>query len=284
MSDLHITISGTKRLLTKDKYCDKNIVVTAEGGGSDSYDEGYSDAQAEAEARNAKILEGCNAVLPTKGVSTAETLEQVPVRIGEIVHEENLMRLAFAPKFSSLGVFDKEEVILNLDCAESLDRMLYADWGYTQTNNTKVKHLVLNCARSIFNARQITCTYDEVLEHLTLNADFSKCTNCIQMFNSAVALRVIDGTPLNLSSSTNNTNMLHGSGMVEEIRFVPNTIKVSIGLQGSTKLSNATIQSIVDGLAEVATAQTLTLHADVGAKLTDEQKANITAKNWTLVY
>ena len=38
MSDINITIPGgtSKRLLTGGKYCDKDIVVTAEGGGGDS--------------------------------------------------------------------------------------------------------------------------------------------------------------------------------------------------------------------------------------------------------
>lgn len=31
MSDINITINGTKRLLTAGKYCDKNIVITADG-------------------------------------------------------------------------------------------------------------------------------------------------------------------------------------------------------------------------------------------------------------
>lgn len=34
MSDINISISGTKRLKTAGKYCDRDIVVTAEGGGS----------------------------------------------------------------------------------------------------------------------------------------------------------------------------------------------------------------------------------------------------------
>ena len=54
----------------------------------------------------------------------------------------------------------------------------------------------------------------------------------------------------------------------------------------SRNLTPETIQSIIDGMADLtgATAQTLTFHKDVGAKLTDAQKATITAKNWTLVY
>lgn len=34
MSDINITINGTKRLLTAGKYCDKNIVITPVGGGN----------------------------------------------------------------------------------------------------------------------------------------------------------------------------------------------------------------------------------------------------------
>ena len=46
------------------------------------------------------------------------------------------------------------------------------------------------------------------------------------------------------------------------------------------------MQSIIDGLKDLtgAESQTLTFHSAVGNKLTDTQKATITAKNWTLVY
>ena len=49
----------------------------------------------------------------------------------------------------------------------------------------------------------------------------------------------------------------------------------------SSKLSAESVQSIIDGLAIVGTAQTLTLHSSI--VLTDEQKAQISSKNWTLV-
>ena len=257
-------------------------------GYADGLEKGYTEGEADAttayEAANAIILDDCNAVLPTKGASTAETLEQVPARIGEIVVTEDLLRLVSHPKFPGLGVFDNEEVVLNLDYAYTLDRMIYPEWGLPQYPNTKVKHLTVNCAQKIFGARQILCESEKVLEHLTLNADFSESTTALQMFSGAQSLKVIDGTPIDLSYSTNNANIFTNTPKVEEIRFAPNTIKSSIGLQGSSVLSDASIQSIIDGLAEVPTAQTLTLHATVGAKLTDAQKATITAKNWTLVY
>lgn len=63
-------------------------------------------------------------------------------------------------------------------------------------------------------------------------------------------------------------------------------IASNISFAQSNLLTEASVQSIIDHLKDLteATAQTLTFHADVGAKLTDEQKATITTKNWTLVY
>lgn len=255
-----------------------------EAGHTAGYTEGETAAYAAAEAHNAAILTDCNAVLPTKGASTADTLEQVPQRIGEIVQEEDMLRYSHAPKLLGLGVFDKEEVVLQLDNTLTLNRFLYNDglaspYSY---GNAKVKHLVLNCKYQIVSTQQMTLTGDYILERITLNADISKAASAMNMFANLYALKVVDGTPLDLSSSTNNGNMLSNSTKVEEIRFAPNTIKSSIGLQGSGVLSDATIQSVIDGLAEVATAQTLTLHSSVNEKLTDAQCEAIFAKNWSI--
>ena len=67
---------------------------------------------------------------------------------------------------------------------------------------------------------------------------------------------------------------------------ITGTIGKDVSLAQSSLLTNASIQNIIDCLADLTgdTAQTLTLHATVGNKLTDTQKATITAKNWTLVY
>lgn len=66
---------------------------------------------------------------------------------------------------------------------------------------------------------------------------------------------------------------------LREVRFVENGIPASMGFQ-SAKLSAESIQSIIDGLATVETAQTLTLKSAI--TLTDEQKATIYNKGWTL--
>ena len=85
---------------------------------------------------------------------------------------------------------------------------------------------------------------------------------------------------------TTASNAFAGCTGLVRITFVPGCIKVAISFASSNLLDDVSIQSIVDGLADLTgqTAQTLTFHATVGAKLTEAQKATITAKNWTLVY
>lgn len=91
---------------------------------------------------------------------------------------------------------------------------------------------------------------------------------------------------LDFSECTACTIWLNGCGKLQDVSFVPNTIKISINFSPSPLLTKESIQSIIDGLADLTDSdtQTLTLRATVGAKLTDEQKATITAKNWTLAY
>jgi hypothetical protein len=96
-------------------------------------------------------------------------------------------------------------------------------------------------------------------------------------------------TPINASgkpSFNNCFNVYGGAPNIELIMFVPGTIMASISFGYCEKLNDTSIQSIVDGLADLTggTAQTLTLHATTGAKLTDAQKTAISAKNWTVTY
>ena len=72
---------------------------------------------------------------------------------------------------------------------------------------------------------------------------------------------------------------------LKEIR-IAGEIAVSLSFSESGLLSDASVQSIIDHLKDLtgSATQTLTFHAEVGAKLTEEQKAAMTAKNWTLVY
>ena len=95
---------------------------------------------------------------------------------------------------------------------------------------------------------------------------------------------IVEVGEMDISNATAIGNAFLGCTGLQKISFAKGCIKISVSLASCSKLDNDSIQSIIDGLATVETAQTLTLHSVVGAKLTDAQKATITAKNWTLVY
>ena len=104
----------------------------------------------------------------------------------------------------------------------------------------------------------------------------SNCSIFDRMFSNS-GVEIIE-EPLDLSKATSVNGVFDANSLVE-IRFVKETIKVSIVFT-SAKLSIESVQSIIDGLATVTTAQTLTFNSAI--ILTDEQKATINAKGWTL--
>ena len=110
----------------------------------------------------------------------------------------------------------------------------------------------------------------------------SKGTKFYYMFYDCRNLTTIP--QLDTSKGTDFGYMFQGCYNLENIYFVAGCIKKSISFAYSPLLTDESIQSIIDGLADLTgqTAQTLTLHTDVKSKLTQEQIAQITSKNWTL--
>jgi hypothetical protein len=99
-------------------------------------------------------------------------------------------------------------------------------------------------------------------------------------FFSCKVLKNIFGE-FDFSEASDVNNMFDRCEALEEFRIKNNTLSLSLSFSRSSKLSAETVQSIIDGLATVETAQTLTLHKNI--VLTDEQKATIESKGWTLV-
>jgi len=95
------------------------------------------------------------------------------------------------------------------------------------------------------------------------------------------ALEEIEGV-IDLTESSSNEGCFGSCPQLREVRFTPESIKLSISFKQSDQLSADTVASIVAGLATVAETQTLTFHDAVKATLTDDQTALITAKNWLL--
>ena len=112
-----------------------------------------------------------------------------------------------------------------------------------------------------------------------------KCKNLYYAFYNCSNLHTISGV-MDLAGCTNLNTAFTGTYNLVNLRVLAGSVDGSLPLGACSKLSDESIQSIVDGLADLTgvTTQTLTLHATVGNKLTEAQKATITAKNWTLAY
>ena len=235
--------------------------------------EGEKAATAAAETLAAAILTDCNAVLPDKGVETADTLEQVPQRIGEI------------PSYDEgydVGVEDgKQQAVENLPN------------GFIKIDPTWTSLMYL-CHRRASIAENLK--YSDTANVTNFSNMFNDCPaktipslntkKGINFSNMFIYCEAEEIGEMDISNATNITGMFISCYQLKRIWFVPSCIKLAISFANSSNLEDVATQSIVDGLADLTgkTAQTLTLHATVGAKLTEEQKAAITAKNWTLVY
>lgn len=114
--------------------------------------------------------------------------------------------------------------------------------------------------------------------------DASNGTDFYYMCQGCYTLKSIEKLILS-DKATRFEGAFSGCGYLENI-IIEGVIPQKIDFGSSPLLNDASIQSIIDHLKDLTggTVQTLTLHATVGGKLTDEQKATITAKNWTLVY
>ena len=113
-------------------------------------------------------------------------------------------------------------------------------------------------------------------------------TRINQLFYHAKCVQTIDCLYFH-NEITNFSNTFNSCIALENLIIdgeVDRPIAGSISLQQSSKLTSASVDSIINALKDLTgqTAQTLTLHATVGANVTDAQKATFTAKNWTLVF
>jgi hypothetical protein len=116
------------------------------------------------------------------------------------------------------------------------------------------------------------------LKHI-VGIDISNATDGDGFFTGSVIEEIDE--PLNPISMPSYAKMItfNGCNNLRKISFVAESIKWSMTFT-STVLSAESIQSIIDGLATVETAQTLTLHANT--KILQSQVDSANAKGWTV--
>lgn len=111
-----------------------------------------------------------------------------------------------------------------------------------------------------------------------------KTNNARLMFNGRNSLKYIIGELdfLAITDTGGINSAFNGCTSLIEVRFTPESIKQNLSFTQSSQLSDESIQSILDGLANVSTTRTLSLNSAVYAKLTEEQKQSATDKGWTI--
>lgn len=260
----------------------------AEVGYAKGEQEGFNKGVAEVETQNAKILTDCNTQLEGKGVESADTLEQVPQRIGEIETEgvDAWKHLTNLNNIFNGATFPADyELVINVP-----NLVNGKDIYYVIRDAKNIRKLTLKCGRedvtfqSLFAFSYCTSIKEIDLSQFS-NTDVVKISKAEYMFYNDSALERIYGK-LDFFACASLANTFGSCTALVDFEVVPNSICVSLSLKHCFSLSAKTIQSIVDGLADLtgATAQTITFSNIVGDKLTQAQKDTITAKNWTLVY
>lgn len=194
----------------------------------------------------------------------AEAVDYVPYLTGQV-------------KFSSDISEITDDIYLDLSNATNL----YGAFQKIQLNCSKITVKISNKCVTFWGA--FWGAGNDLLRTIEIIGDTSNVTNFSSTFRDRWLLECILGE-LDFSSATSCEGWFINTNRIKEIRFKPNTIKISIRFSNLYDLTDESIQSIVGGLADLTgqESQTITFHADVKAKLTDEQITTITSKNWTL--
>ena len=118
--------------------------------------------------------------------------------------------------------------------------------------------------------------------------DTSNVTDMSRMFTSCKKLTTVP--QLNASNVTDISDMFNGCNLLKNFGGLLNigqayTTTFTQSLYNCKKLSNESIQNVIDGLYDMTAkgfSPTLQFNSTVYAKLTDAQKQQITNKNWTV--
>ena len=172
-----------------------------------------------------------------------------------------------------------DEIIVNVpNLGNDSDAYWVLQYAFSNTKGVKKITLKGNVNKNILSLVDTFSSSSAVIIDIS---DISERLKNISNAFSGVALEEIIGNigfpdGMQVSSPFNYTYNL------KEIRFVKNTLTANIGLPHSHALSAESIQSIIDGLADLTgqTSQKITFHSSVVDKLTDEQWQQISDKNW----
>lgn len=175
------------------------------------------------------------------------------------------------------GVLDSTEGTVEEKVEQLVDKaeLLSTVSGITYRRNAEITSINVDC--SGFTTADSMCLYCEglITAILSNTQNIKEWGSCFQYCKNLETIEILD-----FSSATGINNTFYNCNGIKNIKFVANSISLSLTLI-SQNLTAESVQSVIDGLATVTTAQTLKLGNKI--VLTDEQKATINSKGWTLV-
>ena len=252
MSEFNIEVQGgsSVRLPTAGKYCEQDIIVTASGGGDSSELENLIDA---------------SEVLGTFEGTATEKVEQ-------LIDKAQWEKFWYEQSGRWSGQFPSGLFV----GATTIPRLNYEN--VTLMRSSFASSLVesidyyINCGK----AYEISRTFQNCSNIKFLyGIDMSNCENCEYVFGGCVVLDTIQ-EPLNFLKVTRNGGCFNNCNALKDVRFVPETIKVSTTIP-SPVLSVDSAKSIILGLKNYSNddtngfSNTLTLPQEVWAKLDAEE-------------
>lgn len=238
------------------------------------------DTSKEEQEKTISITEnGTTSVTPDEGKVLSKVTVNVEVQgtsNGETINLLNYATFANGQIFRDATFPENTRLDIKLNLVSSQNPSLGNQFSYSR-NIERVKLDITNVETKSINMGNAFASCRS-LKEVEFVGDTKCITNSGSIFYECILLETIHGV-LNFSLGI---NMVRRCERLKNITFAENIIVSSCSFLECGLLSDESIQSIIDGLATVETSQTLTLHADVKAKLTETQIATITSKNWTL--
>lgn len=265
MSEFNIEVQGgtAVKLPTAGKYCEKDIIVTAIGGGG-----GLEEIE--------QMIDESGVLDSTEGTATEKVEQLIDKASDEALWYQYTME-----KTTTIGSWGGVKV-------ERLPRMNFEN----VTNLYSVFSNMPNLKRVDMYIDAKNCTNFSGLFSGSASLEYvkgvntSKATSVLDMFYKCTSLKTIE-EPLDFSNLTRSMAIFGACTSLETIRIVKESIKYTFYVTQSSLLTAESIQSIAYGLAYVTTAQTLTLNKvfeNDFVKLPAELRDLINTKGWTLAF
>lgn len=234
---------------------------------------------------NEKMTNLANAIREKTGGTEPLTIDGMTeavnsIQSGDILHVDSLYNLLANCDYSDKPIveiiaFEKiRRDLANITCSAQ----------YMVRDSIGIKKLILKSSRDDIMVNGTFWVNINSVEEVDISEFKPKIKEATHKFTYSTYLKKIIGE-LDYSLITTGTiNDFWCCNNLEEVRFKKGCASVSVSIPHSSKLSDASIQSIIDALVDLtgATTQTITFHSDVTTKLTDAQLTQITSKNWNL--